>query len=371
MTSTDPAERRAAALQVDPAPSDEPRDEDLLNGAGAEPAPSAPSAGPRKGPELVRATRPFAEERPARSWAELMISLAAISVTWAVAFSPLHPALRLVGSVLTALLIVRLFIIYHDAMHGAIFRGSRAAQPFLWGIGLLSLSPPAVWRETHDYHHKNNCKLPGTAIGSYPIVTTRMWRRMSPSERRTYTIARHPLFIAAGYFTIFAAGMCLGSFARNPRVHWAGPVALLLHAVVIALVSVVLGAAALVFGLAIPLLLAFALGSYLFYAQHNYPDVVIADRQRWNYHDAALASSSMFEMSPVMHWFTGNIGYHHIHHLNHRIPFYNLPAAMRALPELQNPGRTSWHPRDIAACFSLKLWDPSKGRMVGFHEARV
>jgi omega-6 fatty acid desaturase (delta-12 desaturase) len=76
----------------------------------------------------------------------------------------------------------------------------------------------------------------------------------------------------------------------------------------------------------------------------------------------------MFEMSAVLHWFTGNIGYHHIHHLNHRIPFYRLPEAMAAIPELQAPGRTSWKPRDVMACLQLAVWDPEQDRMLTYRE---
>ena len=72
----------------------------------------------------------------------------------------------------------------------------------------------------------------------------------------------------------------------------------------------------------------------------------------------------MMDMPPVMHWLTGNIGYHHVHHINHRIPFYRLPEAMAAIPELQNPRRTSLRPADIRACFQRTLWDPGKNRMV-------
>jgi omega-6 fatty acid desaturase (delta-12 desaturase) len=76
------------------------------------------------------------------------------------------------------------------------------------------------------------------------------------------------------------------------------------------------------------------------------------------------------KLGPVMIFFTGNIGYHHVHHLNHRIPFYRLPEAMAAIPELRNPrGVTSLHPRDVIACFRLKLWDPSLGKLVGFPKA--
>jgi len=325
----------------------------------------------RTGAELVRATRPFSEESPVRSWLELLGSLAAASATEAVALFAPWIALKLVASVVTALLVVRLFIIYHDALHGAIFRRSKLGHAFMWGIGMLTLSPPPVWRETHDYHHKNNCKLPGTAIGSYPIVTTRMWRRMSPSERRTYAMARHPLFILFAYVTIFVFGMCFGAFVRNPRQHWQGPLAVLMHLLAYGALWTLGGWQAAVFGMLLPLSIACAAGGYLFYAQHNFPDVHIADRKSWNYHDAALASSSMFEMPWLMHWFTGNIGYHHIHHLNHRVPFYRLPAAMREIPELQHPGRTSWRPGDVAACFRLKLWDPSKRRMVGYADAQI
>jgi omega-6 fatty acid desaturase (delta-12 desaturase) len=76
----------------------------------------------------------------------------------------------------------------------------------------------------------------------------------------------------------------------------------------------------------------------------------------------------MFDMPAIMHWFTGNIGYHHVHHLNHKIPFYRLPEAMAALPSLQEPLRTSWHPRDVWSCLQLKVWDPKRGRMITWAE---
>jgi omega-6 fatty acid desaturase (delta-12 desaturase) len=94
--------------------------------------------------------------------------------------------------------------------------------------------------------------------------------------------------------------------------------------------------------------------------------MVLQPREKWTYERAALESSSFMEMGPVMNWFTGNIGYHHVHHLNPGIPFYRLPEAMAAIPALQRPGKTSLRPADIAACFKLKLWDPEAGKMVGY-----
>jgi omega-6 fatty acid desaturase (delta-12 desaturase) len=120
-----------------------------------------------------------------------------------------------------------------------------------------------------------------------------------------------------------------------------------------------------------PAALSLCLGAYLFYAQHNFPAAQLKDRRQWDYHFAAMKSSSMFDMSAPLHWFTGNIGYHHIHHLNHRIPFYRLPEAMKALPELQSPGRTSWAIRDVVGCLRVALWDPEQQKLVSHREANA
>lgn len=75
-------------------------------------------------------------------------------------------------------------------------------------------------------------------------------------------------------------------------------------------------------------------------------------------------------MNPLMNWFTGNIGYHHVHHLNSRIPFYRLPEAMKSMPELDDVPTTSWSPADIASCVRLKVWDAELGRMITLRELR-
>jgi len=270
-----------------------------------------------------------------------------------------------VASVLQALLTVRAFIFYHDYLHGAVFRGSKLGGLVMSFIGYYVLAPRSIWRETHNYHHKNNTKLIGSAIGSYPLVTVGMWKGMRPDQRRAYALVRHPLTIFFGYFTIFMGGMCISSFKRS-RQHWAGPLALVIHFGVLALLTVTLGWQAAVLGLFAPIFVATGLGAYLFYAQHNFPGAELRGRRDWDYVHAALRCSSMFDMGPVMHWFTGNIGYHHVHHLNHRIPFYRLPEAMAEVPELQDPVRTSWRPSDIAACLRIRLWDPDAQQMVGF-----
>jgi omega-6 fatty acid desaturase (delta-12 desaturase) len=126
-----------------------------------------------------------------------------------------------------------------------------------------------------------------------------------------------------------------------------------------------LGWPALFLTMIIPHFIACAIGSYLFYAQHNFPGVTFSDNAGWTYEKAALESSSFMKMGPLMRWFTANIGYHHIHHLNARIPFYRLPEATAGIPELQDPKVTSLNPVEIFRCLRLKVWDVETQQMVG------
>lgn len=275
--------------------------------------------------------------------------------------------LRIVGSILAGLVLVRLFVIYHDHQHGTILQESLPATCIMTAFGLLTLNPPGIWRRSHNHHHGNNARLYGNQIGSFPIMTTQRYETASKGERLAYAASRHPLTIVMGYFTVFLYGMCVRSFVVNPVKHYDSALAIVLH-VSLAVGLALIGLDILLLGLVFPVLVGSAVGSYLFYAQHNYPGVQLRTRTEWSFVFAALNSSSYMTMTPMMHWLSGNIGYHHIHHLNPRIPFYRLPEAMAGIPELQSPVATSLSFSDIRDCFRLKLWDTALGEMVPFSQ---
>ena len=331
---------------------------------------AAPEQAMRTGAELNVATKPFTVEDRAKSWrllTEVLVLIVGSLV--GIAVTPWWPV-QLGLAVFVALLNVRLFIFFHDYLHSAIFVDSKAAGAIFSVTGFYMLAVRSVWRETHNYHHKNNAKLIGSAIGSFPVLTIGMWRSIDPGKRRLYRILRHPLTIFFGYFTVFLIGMTISPFRRDAKKHWGGPVAMLVHFALFALAGVTLGWLTAFFLVPLPLIISLGAGSYLFFAQHNFPDIKLRDRRAWDYTFAALNSSSYFKMNKVMHWFTGNIGYHHVHHLNHRIPFYRLPEAMAALPELQSPGTTSWRLKDVVSNLQLAVWDPEQGRMLTWSEVR-
>jgi omega-6 fatty acid desaturase (delta-12 desaturase) len=340
-------------------------DEGQLRDSAPAPAPAKPSSA-RDGRALIEATKPFAAENTAESWRHLVTVLFLLVLATAVAAAAPWWPVRLGAGVLDGLLIVRLFIVYHDHMHGALLKDSKLAKAILAVYGILVLAPPRVWRETHNYHHAHTAQIVGSHIGSFPVVTVEMWKKMKPADRLKYRIVRHPLTILLGYVPIFMIGMCINSLRKSVVRYWDSAVALVLNWALTAGLIYFFGFTTAFFAFLLPLMVACATGAYLFYAQHNFPDMTLQPRHQWTYSKAALESSSYMEMGPVMQWLTGNIGFHHVHHLNPLVPFYKLPDAMASIPELQHPGVTSLSPSAIVSCLRLKLWDAQQGKMVGY-----
>ena len=327
------------------------------------------SVGVRIGHELMKATAVFTEESAAKSWWYVGSTFTLMIATLiAAGMAPWWPV-RILLSALGALFMVRAFITYHDYMHKAILRNSRIAWLLFRVYAGFALTPPNSWNKSHNYHHGNVGKISAASVGAFPVISTQMWRDASPSERSSYRFQRHPLVVVFGYITIFAYSICVLPLLRDPVKNWDSALSLIAHAGLIGILWVFGGFDVALFAVLLPMSIASALGSYLFFAQHSFKRMHIISPEAWTYYRAALESSSYMRLNKIMQWFTGNIGYHHIHHLNVRIPFYRLPEAMAAIPELQSPVTTSLMPRDIIDCFQSCLWDEKSQRMVSYREA--
>lgn len=319
---------------------------------------------PRKGKALILASKEFAHESRTKSW---WVFLSTLTYFWVCVYGTIAPwawPARLICSVLCGLLMVRLFVIFHDHQHHAILDRSRVADFLMRLVGILALTPSSIWKSSHNYHHNNNSKLKSARIGSFPIMTRDHYDRADFKTRFEYRFMRHPLTILFGYFTVFLMGMSVLPFVEDPKKHLDGLLAILLHIALMGTLFLFGGFSAVLLAMLIPYSIAMALGTYLFYVQHNFPDVLFRDRKGWTYEGAAMDSSSFLRLPRIMHWFTANIGYHHIHHLNAKIPFYRLPEAMKAMPELQQPKSSSLHPAEIWRCLKLAVWDVDAQRMV-------
>jgi omega-6 fatty acid desaturase (delta-12 desaturase) len=321
-----------------------------------------------QGKQLILATQKYAVEDRKRSRLHLFITLVIFAIAYPVILMHTPFVIKAIFSIIVGLNIVRMFVIYHDYLHKAIFQKSFLADGLFTLFGLYILAPKSIWKRSHDYHHKHNSKLYTSSIGSFPIVTKDRFLSAKPSERNIYLFIRHPVTIMLGYIFAFAYGMCIGSFLSNKEKHWDSVISLTFHYGIGALIWIFFGFKIFLLAFMIPAFISGGMGAYLFYAQHNFPSATFKEKDGWTYTDAALDSSSYMVMNPIMQFFTANIGYHHIHHINARIPFYKLPEVYNDMPEFQAAKRTSLNPAEILRCLKLKVWDSVRQKMIGLKE---
>lgn len=312
---------------------------------------------------IIRSTLKFGKENVKLSWFYTITSI--FLLVCFITLTMIIPVLwiRCIFSIGITIMIVRTFIIYHDYVHGTILRKSKFAKVLFSVYGLYVLAPINVWKSTHNYHHRNNGKFFKPSIGSYPLYSKKKFERSSRKEKISYLFIRHPLVMFFGYLFTFIYGMCLYPFISNPKKYFDSLLSFLLHSLYIFLLYYYFDFNRVILVVILPHFISCALGAYLFYAQHNFPDAKYKNDKEWSYEFSALESSSYLKMNKVMEWITGNIGYHHIHHLNPSIPFYRLPETMRAVKSLQNPKTTSLRIKDIISCLKLSVWNEELNKM--------
>ena len=276
----------------------------------------------------------------------------------------------LVLAVPTAGFFVRTFIVAHDCGHGSFFRSARCNVWVGRLCALLTLVPFGYWRRMHATHHATAAKLDRRGI-DVETLTVREYRARSRGGRLAYRLLRHPLVLfGVGPLLYFGVLLRLpwiapSAWRRERRSIVCTDVAL---AACLAGVMRAVGPSAFV-RVHLPVAaIAAAVGLWLFYVQHQFEDTYWARDGEWDYGRAALAGSSYLVLPPVLAWFTGYIGLHHVHHLSPRVPSYRLAACVRANPVLDAVPRLTL----VAALRTarLKLWDEEHHRLVGWRDMR-
>jgi omega-6 fatty acid desaturase (delta-12 desaturase) len=275
-------------------------------------------------------------------------------------------------SVPAAGFLVRLFMIQHDCSHGSFFL-ARALNDWVGRvIGIATLTPYDVWKRTHAIHHSGVGNLALRGIGDLKTMTVREYLRLNRWRRLLYRLYRHPVVLfglAPAYMFLLQNRLPIG-LMRKGWLPWLSAMAtnLAIGAIAVSLIRVV-GAAPFFWVFLPTTLLAASAGVWLFYVQHQFEHTYWAEDTHWIHRDASLHGSSHYVLPSVLRWFTANIGVHHIHHLNSRIPFYRLPEVLRDHPEFGEIGRLTI--ADSIGCVRLSLWDEARKRLVSFREMKL
>jgi omega-6 fatty acid desaturase (delta-12 desaturase) len=272
-------------------------------------------------------------------------------------------------SMVAAGFLIRLFIIFHDCGHGSFFK-SRKSNFIVGNIfSIMAFTPYMRWTDSHRIHHQTVGNLDKRGIGDVWTLTVSEYLNLSRSGRLKYRIFRHPvIFLGLGAFLMF---MVFNRFTTR-RMNRTQKLNLYFTNALIALIAVSMS---LLVGwkaylvIQLPVMYFAAVGGvYLFYLQHQYEEVYWCRQKEWDYRTMAMEGSSFFKLPLILQWFTGNIGFHHVHHLGPTIPNYLLAKCHR-----ENAIFHGIHPITLWAslrALRIRLWDEEQKRAVGFREVR-
>jgi acyl-lipid omega-6 desaturase (Delta-12 desaturase) len=328
------------------------------------------------------------QESPGGSWKKIVLKYqrpSAVRATWQlinslggyIAIWGLIYLSRPISLWLTAALVilaggflVRVFIIFHDCGHGSFLKSGWANDLLGFVTGVLTFTPYALWRKEHARHHSTAADLDRRGVGDVPTMTVEEYLAAPLWKQLGYRLIRNPvvlfgigplvMFLVKHRFTLSKSAAA----DERSSVLWTN----------IAVLGMV-AAMGMAFGLLPYLILqtgvmavAGTAGTWLFYVQHQFDGVYWERQENWDFLDAAMKGSSFYKLPKILQWFSGNIGYHHIHHLSPRIPNYNLERCHNAEPLFQNvPPVTVL---SSLKAMTYRLWDEQSKRLVGFSHLR-
>lgn len=323
-------------------------------------------------PDLLKKLRPYAIADTRRSILQTIVTLglyiASVTTMIVLLQHGASPWLVLTISFCTAPIFVRIFIIFHDCCHTSNFRSRRACAILGHILGVITLTSYSDWQRTHGIHHGSVANLDKRGVGDVWLMTVDEYRKAPRWKKLQYRLYRHPLMmlcVSPPFLFFILNRLPSTGFRRKDLISVISTdlmivLMILFFCLTIGWQHYLLIALPMMFG-------ASLIGVWLFYVQHQFRTVYWAHDKEWDRFRAAMEGCSLYMMPAFWRWCTGNIGFHHIHHLSPRIPNYRLKECYDAIPELRliKPIPFLSGLRNI----SLSLWDEESGNLVSFSEA--
>lgn len=263
-------------------------------------------------------------------------------------------------------LLSRVFIFFHDCSHSSFIKSPRANAILGFLTGLCIMTPFGQWRWAHRMHHASFANLDRRGVGDVQMMTVEEYQSASPKNRLVYRWYRHPLVLfgvgPSILFGIIYRFPVHGAPARDRPSVWLTDVAIV---ALLAAGGLTVGIIPFVQVMLPVWIITWTAGVWIFYIQHQFTGVYWARQPEWDFFRAALEGSSFYQLPKVLQWFTGNIGFHHVHHLRPRIPNYHLQQAYEETPAVQAVIPLTL--RRSLASLRLNLYDEGRQQMTSFH----
>ncbi|AFC33403.1 Des [Paenibacillus mucilaginosus 3016] len=322
--------------------------------------------------ELKKKVAPYEQTDTKASIRQLLNTVVPMLLLWYGAYLSLSVSfwLTLPIAVVTAGFVVRTFIIFHDCCHQSFFKSRLANDTLGFILGVITLCPYQQWKNSHSIHHATSSNLDKRGIGDIWIMTVEEYAAAPLWLRLSYRFYRHPL-VMFGLGPIF---VFLFQYRFNRKgakskeridTYMTNVVLVGLYALMIWLI----GWQAFVMVQLPVMFVSGLLGIWLFYVQHQFEDSYFEHEEEWSYVKAAVEGSSYYKLPKVLQWITGNIGFHHVHHLSPKVPNYNLEKAHNATPPLQKA--TTITLRTSFQSLKFKLWDEQAKNFISFREMKL
>jgi omega-6 fatty acid desaturase (delta-12 desaturase) len=330
------------------------------------------NARPAETPAWMKAVARYRQPSRWRSIWQLMDTLVPYAALWYLMYRSLTVSYWITAAlvILAAGFLVRIFIIHHDCGHGSFFKSQKVNDTLGYLTGVLTFTPYYLWRWKHAIHHAASGDLDRRGFGDIWTLTVKEYLESSRGKRLAYRLLRNPvvLFVFAPLFLFlieYRFAPSKPSKRERYSVYWTN----------LGILALAAGMSA-IFGIKTYLVLQLtamavsgSAGVWLFYVQHQFEGVYWKRHDEWDYTTAALEGSSFYKLPRILQWFSGNIGFHHIHHLSPRIPNYYLEKCHKSVPLFQEVPAVTFF--SSLKSFTFRLWDEQSNKLVGFGYLRT
>ncbi|WP_284140269.1 MULTISPECIES: fatty acid desaturase [unclassified Virgibacillus] len=325
----------------------------------------------QKQAQLRKSVAPYAKSELKASMIQLGNTIVPFFLLWYLAYESLSISiwLSLVFSIVASGFVIRIFIIFHDCTHMSFFKSGKANRIVGTLTGIITLFAFEKWKRDHSIHHATSSNLDKRGTGDVWIMTVEEYISASVWKKIAYRLYRNPIIMfGLGPLYLFLISNRFNRKGAKRKERWN---TYLINVSIVLLYSLLIwmiGWQAFLIVQAPILFISGSLGIWLFYVQHQFEDSYFENEEKWDYVKAAVDGSSYYKLPKVMQWITGNIGYHHVHHLSPRVPNYHLEKAHESTPPLKKA--TTITLKTSLQSLRFRLYDEENKIFLSFKEVK-